>query len=414
MKRHYNALDQTKLAGCRLSSPLRMDAGRGIITVSGVPGWSLWILIAWIAAWFPTDAAEAQTAALQPATKGSSLREIYGNRFLMGVALDRYLPGDYSPVELNLIRTQFAAITPANCMKMMHVQREEGQFDYQMADALVAFAATNQLKVCGHCLVWAKDERTPEWVFREGEKLVSRDRLLERMRTHIQAVAGRYRGKVISWDVVNEALDDGTNWLRPSKWVSTLGEEFIVKAFRCAREADPEAVLIYNDYNVELPAKRAKLLRLLRRLQERQAPIQAVGIQGHYELDSAPYQGLEETIAAVRAMGLKVIMTEFDLDVIPRARWWADGGKHHEELARYSPYTNGCPGEVLERQAEQYRRLFAIFRKHPEAIARITFWDLHDGRSWLNHFPWERVNYPLLFDRQGAPKPAYGAVLSEQ
>ena len=331
----------------------------------------------------------------------------------MGVALDGYLPAEYNPAELKLIRTQFAAITPANCMKMMHLQREDGHFDFRMADALVAFATTNQLKVCGHCLVWAKDERTPEWVFRDGDKPVSRELLLRRMQTHIETVAGRYRGKVVSWDVVNEALDDGTNFIRPSQWVGTLGEEFIVKAFQFARQADPEAVLIYNDYNVELPAKRAKLLRLLRLLREKQAPIQAVGIQGHYELDAVPYQNLEDTISAIHSLGLKVMMTEFDLDAIPRARWWADDGKHREEMARLNPYTNGCPADVLQRQADQYRKLFSIFRQHSDAIARITFWDLHDGRSWLNHFPWERVNYPLLFDRNAKPKPAFGAALSE-
>ena len=346
----------------------------------------------------------------QPTT---SLRQKFANQFLIGVAVDGYLPGGYNPGELGLIRTQFAALTPANGMKMTQLQREPGRFDFQMADALVAFAATNQLKVCGHCLVWAKDERTPEWVFEDGAKPASPELLLERMQTHIKAVAGRYRGKVISWDVVNEALDDGTNFIRPSQWFSTLGEEFIVKAFQFAREADPDAVLVYNDYNIEQPAKRAKLLRLLRLLREKQAPIQAVGIQGHYELDAVPYQDIEETISAIHSLGLKVMMTEFDLDAIPRARWWADGGKHREELARLNPYTNGCPADVLQRQAEQYRKLFSIFRQHSDAIARITFWDLHDGRSWLNHFPWERVNYPLLFDRNAEPKPAFGAVLSE-
>jgi endo-1,4-beta-xylanase len=344
----------------------------------------------------------------------ASLRQTFASQFLVGVALDGYLPGDYNPGELGLIRAQFAALTPANCLKMTHLQPEPGRFDFRTADAFVAFAATNQLKVCGHCLVWAKDERTPEWFFRDGAKPAARELLLERMQTHIKTVAGRYRGRVISWDVVNEALDDGTNFIRPSTWFSTLGEEFIVKAFQYARQADPDAVLVYNDYNVESPAKRAKLLRLLRLLQERQAPIQAVGIQGHYELDAVPYQDLGETISAIHSLGLKVMMTEFDLDAIPRARWWADGGKHRPELARLNPYTNGCPADVLQRQAEQYGKLFGLFRRHTHAITRVTFWDLHDGRSWLNHFPWERVNYPLLFDRDARPKPAFNAALRGQ
>ena len=355
-----------------------------------------------------------QSAAPLNAAGGPSLRETYNRLFTVGVAVDGYLPADYNARELSLIRTQFAALTPVNCMKMTHLQPEPGRFNFRMADALVAFATSNQLKVCGHCLVWAKDERTPEWIFQDGEKPASRELLLQRMRTHIEAVAGRYRGKVISWDVVNEALDDGTNFIRPSKWFSTLGEDFIVSAFQFARQSDPGAVLVYNDYNVELPSKRAKLLRLLRLLQEKRAPIQAVGIQGHYELDAVPYQDLEETISAIHGLGLKVMMTEFDLDAIPRARWWSDGGTHRPELARFNPYANGCPPDVLQRQAEQYGKLFRIFRQHADAIARITFWDLHDGRSWLNHFPWERVNYPLLFDREARPKPAFRAALGAE
>lgn len=343
----------------------------------------------------------------------ASLRQKFAGQFLVGVAVDGNPAQDYTRAERELIRDQFGALTPANCMKMMALQPEEGRFNFRLADAFVGFAQATGLKACGHCLIWAKDERTPAWLFKAGTNLVSRDLLLRRMQAHIEAVAGRYRGKVISWDVVNEALDDGNVDIRPSKWLSVLGEDFITKAFEFAHAADPEAVLVYNDYNTELPGKRAKLLRLLRHLQDQKAPIHAVGIQGHWELDTVPYEGIEETITAIQKLGLKVVVSEMDIDVIPRSRWWAEGGKYRDELARFNPYTNGCPADILQRQAEQYRKLFSIFLRHADAIARITFWDLHDGRSWLNHFPWERVNYPLLFDRNARPKPAFGAVLSE-
>jgi len=213
--------------------------------------------------------------------------------------------------------------------------------------------------------------------------------------------------------VVNEALDDGKEELRPSKWVSTLGPGFIATAFRLAHEADPAAVLVYNDYNVELPGKRAKLLRLLRGLVEQKVPIQAVGIQGHWELDRVPYKDIEETMQEIRKLGLKVMITELDLDVIPRGRWWADGGKYREEMARLNPYAAECPANVLGRQAKQYGELFALFRRQEGAVTRVSFWDLHDGRSWLNDFPWKRVNHPLLFDREARPKPAFEAVLRQ-
>jgi len=342
-----------------------------------------------------------------------SLRAAFEKDFVVGVALDGRLPDDYKASELDLIRTQFAAITPANCMKMMHLQPEEGGFDFQMADDLLDFATANRLRVCGHCLVWAKDERTPKWFFRDGAKPAGRELLLKRLRTHIRAVAGRYRGRVASWDVVNEALEDGSGYLRPSHWVSDMGEDFIAQAFELAHEADPGAILVYNDYNIEQPAKRAKLLRLLHELLARHVPIQAVGIQGHWELDAVPLADIEKTIAAVQSLGLKVMVTELDIDMIPRGRWWADGGKHHAELTRLDPYAKGCPLEILNRQAVQYAQLFALFRRHADAIDRVTFWDLNDGRSWLNGFPWKRANHPLLFDRQARPKPAFWKVLEQ-
>jgi endo-1,4-beta-xylanase len=209
-------------------------------------------------------------------------------------------------------------------------------------------------------------------------------------------------------------LDDGTNFLRVSQWSTIGGEEFIVKAFEYAHQADPNAQLVLNDYNIEKPAKREKLLRLVRLLKERKTPIHAVGLQGHFELDSIPYAELENTIDEIQKLGLKVIVSECDIDAIPRAKWWAEGGKYREELAKFNPYREGCPPEILQRQAEQYQKLFEVFLRHSNAIARVSFWDLHDGRSWLNTFPWDRTNYPLLFDRNQKPKPAFAAVLRAQ
>jgi len=296
-------------------------------------------------------------------------------------------------------------------MKPDPVQRTEGRFNFTLPDAFIGFATANQLKVVGHCLVWAKDDRTPPWFFRDGTNAASRELLLQRMTTHINTVAGRYRGKIAMWDVVNEALDDGTNYLRPSGWSAVCGEEFIARAFESAHAADPEALLIYNDYNNELPAKREKILRLVRSLRAKNVPIHAIGLQGHYELDLVPFHDLEATLIAMKTLGVKVVVSELDIDVVLRGKWWADGGQHREELAKYDPYRDGCPPAILQRQAEQYAQLFRLFRQHAEVIARISFWDLHDGQSWLNDFPWKRVNHPLLFDRNGQPKPAFGAVM---
>jgi endo-1,4-beta-xylanase len=146
-------------------------------------------------------------------------------------------------------------------------------------------------------------------------------------------------------------------------------------------------------------------------LKARNAPVDAIGLQGHYELDSVPYEGLEEMLKAMREFGFKVVVSELDIDVVTRGRWWADGGKYREELATYDPYHDGCPPEVLDRQAEQYAKLFTLFARYSDVVERVSFWNLHDGHSWLNTFPWRRVNYPLLFDRQGKPKPAFESVV---
>jgi len=341
----------------------------------------------------------------------TSLQAKFGSWFVVGVALGGRVPDDYSADERKLILDQFGGVTPENCMKMTHLQPREGEFHFEQADALVAFAQGRKLQVCGHTLVWAKDERTPAWMFRDGDKPASHDLVLRRMQAHIQTVVGRYRGKVASWDVVNEVLDDNEPYLRASSWTKLVGPEFIARAFEWAHDADPDTLLVYNDYNVELPKKREKLLRLIQELRAKNVPLSAVGIQGHWEVDRVPLRDIADLLTAMTNLGLKVMVSELDLGVVPRGGWWADGGKNRAEIAKTNPLAGGCPPDLLERQARQYRELFELFRARADSITRVTFWDLHDGRSWLNSFPWRHTEYPLLFDRQRKPKPAFDAVM---
>jgi endo-1,4-beta-xylanase len=338
-----------------------------------------------------------------------SLHRAAAGLFEIGVGISDRIPQRTN--DWPLLTAQFMGVTPENCMKPAAIQPAEGQFNFALADAFVDFAQQHGLKIVGHCLVWAKDDRTPEWFYRDGDKPAGRDLLLKRMREHIEKEVGRYRGRIAMWDVVNEALDDGTNYLRPSGWEKLFGEDFIANAFAIAHQADPKAMLVYNDYNNELPAKRAKLIRLVKSLKAKNVPVHAIGLQGHYEIDRIPFAEIEATLVAMRELGVKVVVSELDIDVIPRSRWWAEGGKYRDELAKVNPYANGCPSEILQRQAEQYGQLFRLFRKHADVIARVSFWNLHDGDSWLNYFPWRRVNHPLLFDRERKPKPAFGAVM---
>lgn len=317
------------------------------------------------------------------------------------------------PADWPLLTSHFSAVTPENCMKPAATQPAPGDWRLETADRFVEFANDHNLAVVGHCLVWAKDDRTPDWFFQDGGKPASKEKLLTRMKEHIDKLVGRYRGRIAMWDVVNEALADGGGYLRDSGWTRMCGEEFISKAFEYAHAADPGALLVYNDYDNELEGKREQMLRLMSALRARGTPIHAIGLQGHYQIDRVPFDAIEKTLVSIKAAGLKAVVSELDIDVIPRDRWWADNGANREAMAMVDPYVGGCPADVLARQAEQYARLFAIFRRHSDVIVRVTFWNLHDGQSWLNDFPWKRVNHPLLFDRAGQPKPAFATVLEE-
>ena len=341
-----------------------------------------------------------------------ALRDVFKDKFDIGVAAE-VLPGSYQPEELALLCRHFGVVTPENDLKLHYVQPREGAFRFERPDAFVAFAEAHHLKIVGHNLFWMRDNETPAWFFKDGDKPASRELVLKRMREHAHVVAGRYRGRIACWDVANEALSDGGEFLRPSKWQSVVGDDVVEQAFRFAHEADPQAKLIYNDYSIESPEKRPKLLRLLREFKAHGAPIHVVGIQGHWELDAVPFADIEKTIEAVSQLGVKVAITELDLGVVRRGEAWMDAGKQREALKKPDLYAAGCPPDVLQRQAEQYARLFQLLLKHAGAVERVTFWGLHDGRSWLNDWPWKRTDHGLIFDRRFQPKPAFFAIAAE-
>ena len=327
----------------------------------------------------------------------------------LGCAVDGQLPECMDASERALLLRHFDTLTPENCMKPAVIQPESGRFEFAEPDALVRFADKHSLNVVGHCLVW--HQQCPDWLFRNGEGTASREQVLERMRRHIYTVVGRYRGRVCGWDVVNEAVADRDGFLRKTAWLACVGEDFVDYAFRFARHADPSAELYYNDYNIELPEKRERTIELLSRLRSHGIRVDGVGIQGHWILDQVPFEEIERAIVAYHALGLKVMITELDLDVIDRPDCGADVSEHYSYSVEEDLYRNACPPEVLGRQAEQYGELFALFRRHRDKVARISFWGLHDGSSWLNTWPGERTNHPLLFDRRCLGKPAFERVM---
>jgi GH35 family endo-1,4-beta-xylanase/lysophospholipase L1-like esterase len=337
------------------------------------------------------------------------LKEAVGDRFKIGVGVsDRVLQ---QPEDAALIRRHFQILTPENCMKPQSIHPAEDRWNFETADRFADFARANKLEVVGHCLVWAKDDRTDEWMMRENGRPVSRETLLRRIETHIGTVVERYADVTTMWDVVNEAIgDDDEGLLRNSVYSHTTGVDFIVTAFKVARAKAPNALLIYNDYNDHKPGKRKKLIELLTQLKQKGAPVDAYGMQGHFELGEDSIPQIRETFDELRKLGIKVVVSELDIDVVTRSRWWADNGKHRDELAKYDPYKYGLPEAIQQKQIEQYVELFKLFAEYSDLIVRVSFWNLHDGQSWLNYFPWNRVNHPLLFDRNRRPKPAFDAV----
>ena len=341
-----------------------------------------------------------------------SLKSVAADRFRIGVGISERVLAD--PKCAALVRQHFQILTPENCMKPQGIHPGENEWHFDAPDRFVAFAKKNHLEVVGHCLVWAKDDRTDDWM-KQGDdgQPVSRDELLRRIETHVATVVSRYHDTATMWDVVNEALADGDrDYLRDSVYSRTTGIDFIETAFRTARKHDPDALLIYNDYNCHFSNKRKKLIRLLTELKERGVPVDAYGMQGHFELGDDSLTQLRETFAALRQLDIKVVISELDIDVVTRGRWWAEDGKYREELKTYDPYREGIPPDVERRQMDQYVALFRLFHEYQDVIARVSFWNLHDGQSWLNYFPWRRTNYPLLFDRELKPKPVYHAVLA--
>lgn len=347
-------------------------------------------------------------ASLHAAGSGPALKDAFRDDFLVGTAIDRV--ATLSPDELALARREFNVITVENRLKPRHVQPEEGKFSFAEGDAIVEWARSNGMQVIGHTLVW--HAANPDWLFKNGTNAASRELMLKRMRAHIHAVAGHYRGRVKGWDVVNEAISDqGGEFLRRGLWQQRVGDDYIAKAFEYAREADPRAELYYNDYGNEHPHKREKTVRLIRDLKSRGVRVDGIGMQMHLELDRVPFDEIERSIVAFGALRVKVMVTELDLDVLKRGVRGADTTLR-ENPSPDQRGTLAAPPELLERQAAQYARLFALFRRHRVLIDRVTFWNLHDGKSWLNHWPVAgRINHPLLFDRALRPKPAYYSVI---
>jgi endo-1,4-beta-xylanase len=348
-----------------------------------------------------------------PLSAQQSLKAAFAADFRIGAALNQAQFSEKNAAAVALVAAQFNSITPENVLKWEVVHPKPGAFNFQPADQFVAFGEKYKMQVIGHTLVW--HSQTPKWVFEdEAGKPLTREALLARMKDHIQTVVGRYKGRISGWDVVNEAIDeDGT--LRKSPWLNIIGEDYIAKAFQYAREADPAARLNYNDYNLAVDAKRAGIIALVRKLKAQGIPVDVIGMQGHLKLDWPSAQVEDQAIRELASAGVKIAITELDIDLLPAANksTGADVSRRDEPQANLNPYAAGLPPDLQQQLAKRYADLFAVFLKNKAVVERVTFWGVSNRDSWLNNWPIRgRTAYPLLFDRDLQPTPAFDAVLA--
>lgn len=360
-----------------------------------------------------------------------TLKDAFKDHFLVGTAVNRTIvtgtstrrSPDLVRQDIALVKQQFNQLVAENDMKWALIHPEPGPDGYNFgpADALVDFGLRNNMELAGHTLVW--HSQTPNWVFagtlpppaqaatppsgpgrgpgRYAGPRASREELLERMRDHIHTVVGRYKGKVKVWDVVNEAISDGgPDILRNTLWLEIIGPDYIAKAFQYAHEADPDAVLRYNDYGLENPAKRRKLIALIRQLQEQNVPVMAIGSQAHVNV-SINFDVMDQALTEMATLGLPIHITELDVNA-------AEGGQRSfgADISESAATTQGgVVSDADRRQAAAYAGIFRAFLKHSDHIEMVTFWGPNDANSWRAR------GTPLLFDGNSQPKPAFHAVM---
>ena len=326
----------------------------------------------------------------------------------VGAAIDNWtLRNDQN---MALFSRHFNSATCENSMKPIETERIQGVLTFDTPDRVVDFVLGNKGAVMrGHCLIW--HSQCPDWLTEDSTQV------FKRMKEHIFAVMNHYKGKVYCYDVVNEAIDDGRGFLRNSQWLRVAGEHFIDSAFVYAHQADPDALLFYNDYGLNNPAKREKCYQLVKGMLERGIPIHGIGMQGHYNVNM-DYNTVDESLTRFEELGVLIQFTELDI---------AGGGpdrrrqrqQQQDQMAGLGGYSGdgglAAPELTEEQKARQdslvteaYKKFFAVVKKHKKSIHTITFWGLADNYSWLNSR--SRQNAPFLFDGEYKAKSAYFAV----
>lgn len=343
----------------------------------------------------------------------SSLKNKFSNEFYIGAAINDGVIDESDAPALKLLNQEFNSITAENIMKWMYVHPEKETFYFDTSDRFVALGEKNNMFIVGHTLIW--HSQLAPWMYEIKDSTAMADHI----KNHINQIAGRYKGRIDSWDVVNEALnEDGT--YRESIFYEVLGDEYIDLAFRTAAKADPKAELVYNDYNLWKPEKRAGVVQMVKLLQSKGTKIDGIGMQAHWSLAGPSLEDIENSILAYAELGVKVMFTELDITVLPNP-WDIEGAEVSQDYKDlegsdvFNPYKEELPDSIQDKLAKRYEEIFKLFLKHKDKISRVTFWGINDDGSWLNNWPIKgRTNYPLLFDRNFQPKKAYKSVMEIQ
>jgi endo-1,4-beta-xylanase len=337
---------------------------------------------------------------IQKKEKDKGLKDYYKDYFTMGVAVS---PQALKTEEAKLILKHFQSVTAENAMKMGRIHPVENRFVWKDADEIVNFAEQNKLKIRGHVLCW--HQQTPKWLFTDSTgNDVSKEVLLKRLKDHITEVVTRYKGKIYAWDVVNEVIaDEDDKFYRDSPWLRICGEEFITKAFEYAHQADPQAVLFYNDYNSEQPIKSQKIFNLVQQLKRNGVPIHGLGLQGHWNIYDDTEKDIRDALHRYTSLGVDIQITELDVSIYP-----SEGTPRPKKEGESDAFTK----ELEEKQIDFYKMAFKVLRDYEKSISGVTFWNISDRQTWLDFHPVRgRKNYPLLFDANLQPKKAYWEVV---
>ncbi|MCQ2077089.1 MAG: endo-1,4-beta-xylanase [Bacteroidaceae bacterium] len=357
---------------------------------------------------FAFSTAFAQFGRQQDPHPNLGLKDAYNDYFKIGVAVNvRNITNDD---QIALVKKNYNSITAENDMKPGSVQPREGQWNWGNADKIADFCRQNGIKLRGHCLVW--HSQFCDWMFTDKNgKEVTKEVFYERLREHIHTVVNRYKDVVYCWDVVNEAMADGNgggnfggfgrgfgrqpNPYRESRLYKLCGDEFIAKAFEFAHEADPNAILFYNDYNAADPAKRDRIFNMVKKMQDAGVPITGIGMQGHYNAFGPSPEDVDAAITKYSQLVKHIHFTELDI-------------RCNEEMGGGLQFSQGAaviPQYVKTLQKDQYAKMFKVFRKHKDVIDCVTFWNLGDRDSWLGV-----RNSPLPIDENFRPKDIYYSI----